>query len=179
MSDKSKTADRLIKAFFDFRKIRWHQAYPIEGVKPSEVPLLILIQKLNKEDPQGTQVSSLSRHLEIAVPTTTQLVNRLEENNYVKRENDKTDRRFVRITLTEKGENVVKKAHEHMHKSFDELTGYLGEEDTEKLISILNKIYLFYKKNNNTEELHHYRKCFHFGGAEGIKEEMENRRETE
>lgn len=63
-------------------------------------------------------IGELSNKMYLACSTTTDLVDRMEKNNLVKRVKDPNDRRVVRIHLLEEGERiieeVIKKRQEYL-----------------------------------------------------------------
>jgi DNA-binding MarR family transcriptional regulator len=53
------------------------------------------------------RMSDIAAGLEVTLPTSTSLVDRLVEKNYVVRENQADDRRVVLCRLSEAGQNVI------------------------------------------------------------------------
>lgn len=80
-------------------------------------------------------IGELSNKMYLAFSTTTDLVDRMEKNELVKRVKDENDRRVVRIHLLPEGkriiDEVIKKRQEYLR---DLLKNYSEEE-----ISLLNK----------------------------------------
>ncbi|MFL5626219.1 MAG: MarR family winged helix-turn-helix transcriptional regulator [Ktedonobacteraceae bacterium] len=64
-----------------------------------------------KGTPEGGQptVSYLAERLQLQHHSTVELINRLAENNYVRRRRDEVDQRRVIVELTEHGEEVLRK----------------------------------------------------------------------
>ncbi|MFD2881340.1 MarR family winged helix-turn-helix transcriptional regulator [Paenibacillus rhizoplanae] len=67
--------------------------------------LLICIARASHSTDLGLKVSEISRFLGLTPPTVTQLINSLEAKQMVERQADASDRRVVRIKLTEQGKN--------------------------------------------------------------------------
>lgn len=119
----------------------------MNGHKPSEMTLLICLAKNSHSSGEGLKVSELSRFLEITPPTVTQLINSLSAKEMVVRQADPSDRRVVRIKLTEQGMRITRKAKAHMDASLNKLVDYLGEEDSSQLAELLLKVHTFIEDN--------------------------------
>jgi DNA-binding MarR family transcriptional regulator len=139
------TIQTLIKSFFQFKKLAWHHI-PIDGLKHSELFVLIRIKESNRLDDSGIMISEISRNLKVAPPTVTQLVNGLVTNRFVERSTDKEDRRAVRIKLTEKGESAVKKAQDALTDTFGGLVEFLGEDKSSELSDLLGQVFTYFKR---------------------------------
>lgn len=135
---------RLLAALKTLRRAHWQQS--VEGHKPSEMTLLICIAK-RSQSTEGIKVSELSRFMGLTPPTVTQLINSLEAKDMVERQADPTDRRVVRIKLTEQGEIVTRKAKGHMDDMLGRLVEYLGEEESNQLADLLLKVHAFAGEN--------------------------------
>ncbi|MBU5466548.1 MarR family transcriptional regulator [Virgibacillus sp. MSJ-26] len=85
---------------------------------PITSPQFIALQWLIEEG--NLTIGELSQKNGLAFSTTTDLVDRMEKNNLVKRIKDENDRRVVRIHVLNKGRNIIK---EVIHKRQD----FLGD----------------------------------------------------
>lgn len=68
-------------------------------------PQFVALQWLFEEG--DMTIGELSNKMYLACSTTTDLVDRMEKNNLVKRVKDPNDRRVVRIHLLEEGERII------------------------------------------------------------------------
>ncbi|WP_231584371.1 MULTISPECIES: MarR family winged helix-turn-helix transcriptional regulator [Paenibacillus] len=141
----SPMGEELLRAFRLFRRADWRQK-PVAGYKPSEIMALICIG--NQEDCKscGIQVSELSRMLRVTSPTVTQLIKGMENDGLVERNMDQTDRRAVRVTLTDKGETIMDQSLAVFKTSFEGLVDYLGEEDSRKLAELLGRVFEYFQE---------------------------------
>jgi len=130
-------------AFVQFRRLQWHQD-SLFGLTPSEVKVLFCI-KSAAPDGAGVKVSELSNLLHVAAPTATQQANSLERAGFVQRSGDPDDRRVVRITLTDKGEEATRLAWQAFSAAFAGLVKHLGEEDSEKLADLLTRAFAYFQ----------------------------------
>ena len=108
--------------------------------------VLLCIKKQVDAESSGLMVSELSQYLHVTSPTVTQLVNSLKKSGLVERNMDLVDRRAVRIKLTEKGEEVAKKANDGFTASFTGLIAYLGEDQSNQLAELLSKSFEYFQE---------------------------------
>lgn len=142
-NDENTAAHRLMESFTRLKRIKWHPI-PIEGLTHAELMVLFCIKKKVKPEESGLKVSELSNFLNVAPPTITQSINSLDKNGFVLRKMDAKDRRAVQISLTVKGENAIKEAERNFLISFNKLSDFLGEEDSNKLADLLSKVYTYF-----------------------------------
>ncbi len=93
------------------------------------------------------KVSEISRLLGLTPPTVTQLVNSLEAKQMVVRQADASDRRVVRIKLTEQGKIITRRARDHMDVTLNRLVEHLGEDECNQLADLLQKVHRFIEDN--------------------------------
>ena len=136
---ESTTAQKLLKAFMQFRKTGWHDR-KIAGYNPSEFKVLAAIYQGPNDEKADMKVSEISQKLHVTPPTVTQIINTLEKDGLVERTVDPNDRRAVKINLTPNGETAVIQARKAFFESFSGLIDHLGEEDSEKLAELLTKV---------------------------------------
>lgn len=97
-------------------------------------------------------MSELSNALDVTSPTVTQLINSLEASGLVERRMDSSDRRAVRVTLTEQGSELTEMAMQSFFGRFMEMYEYLGEEQSEQLSELLEKVTGFLSEYQSREE---------------------------
>lgn len=150
---KQTTTHQLMKSVIQFGRADWQNRTVALGYKPSEITMLICIMNNVTSDHPGMKVSDISSILHVTSPTVTQLINRLETNELVKRTMDQKDRRAVRVNLTDKGEKTALKAKDVFAAYFTGLVEYLGEEQSIQLAELLSKatVYLKEKRTNGVD----------------------------
>ena len=77
------------------------------GLSSGQARVLLI---LNNKD--GIKQKELSERLGISAPSLTTLIDRMENNNLVRREPDASDGRASRIHLTSKGLEIISKVNE-------------------------------------------------------------------
>ena len=143
------TAQKLFRSFMQFSKAQWHQR-SIAGCTPSEIRVLFSIKKGVKPDATDIKVSEISKLLHVTSPTVTQLLKGLEASGLIERNIDPADRRAVGITLTEKGKMVTQQAADAFLASFQGLTEYLGEEQSNQLAELLLRASLYFRERETS-----------------------------
>lgn len=95
-----------------------------------------------------TRMSEIGKILKVSKPNITFLVDKLEEQGLISRENDKDDRRAINILLTEKGRRVIEESKSSLYRKIIGKLSLLSEEDLQNLqvsletsFGILEKLY--------------------------------------
>jgi DNA-binding MarR family transcriptional regulator len=88
---------------------------------------------------KNPNLTELSVKLKITKPSTTALIDKLEEKNYLIKVKSDADRRTAHVHLTKKGENASRIQEEVNKKLAEELSGNLSQEENKKLLKLLNK----------------------------------------
>ena len=90
-----------IRRFLHFSE----EAARASGLEPQQHQMLLALRAV--ADPQGPTVGSLADHLLIRHHSAVGLIDRLEERGLVERARGNSDRRQVRVRLTEAGERTL------------------------------------------------------------------------
>lgn len=143
----SPAARNLMEAFTRFHRLKWRKS-PVEGLKPSEIAVLLNIKKTVKPKSPGVKVSDISHSLQVAAPTITQLINSLEADGFVERTMDKADRRAVRVNITTKGEGAIDEASKSFSVFFNGLVEHLGEVKSNELAELLSEVFVYFNENS-------------------------------
>lgn len=129
---------KLIEIFERLSKAEWRR-HPFFKGKSSEIRTLLCIKNIASENKVVT-VSEISKKMSVTSPTVTQIVKNLNEHGYIERTVDPKDKRYVDITLTSKGEEVVQKVREYLNLLFSGLIEKLGEEKSIMLVELLEQV---------------------------------------
>ena len=139
------TARKLLDVLVRFRRHGWQQS-SLGGLTRGEVGTLFHIWKAGAEDEAGAKVSDISTLMNVAPPSVTQQLNALEKQGYVERKMDKEDRRVVRVSLTSKGQIILKQASDDFLSSITGLMNYLGEQDSLVLTDLLVRVSDYFQR---------------------------------
>lgn len=89
-------------------------------------PQFEALQYLIKED--NLTIGELSTKMYLACSTVTDLLDRMERNELVKRVKDDNDRRIVRITVLQKGHDLIKRVMENRVNYVESILSELDED---------------------------------------------------
>lgn len=141
------SGEKIYQAMQKFQKLGVTSKFAGE-LPRSEIMMLKMIN-LDTSQNEGVTISTLSERLEISKSAVSQMINVLEDKGYVERITTKNDRRIVYVRLTESGEQSLEKSLQSLLKHLNQVFDKMGEEDTETLLELLNKLYIIvsdYKK---------------------------------
>ncbi len=91
-------------------------------------------------------MGELSKNMGVATPRTTVLVDALEKKGILKRVRDSTDRRVIKVRLTEKGGELRKKFNQQRRQETETLLLKFNEKDRLELLDAMDKITKTLKK---------------------------------
>ena len=86
-------------------------------------------------------IGELSTKMYLAFSTTTDLVDRMEQNDLVVRERDTRDRRVVRVHLLEKGEQIITEVVEKRQGYLQDVVKDFDDSEVEVLSTLLLRMY--------------------------------------
>lgn len=112
------------------------------GVTPAQYALLRLLWK------KDGQVSAiLGERLQLDSATVTGIIDRLEQNGFIKRRLDPKDRRNRLIFLTEKGRSIQNILSKKMNEMNDAVMSHFDEDEFQQFKKILYDIGIKNKVN--------------------------------
>jgi DNA-binding MarR family transcriptional regulator len=109
----------------------------LEGLDITIQQFIVMDLIYNKECPK---MGDLAAETGLTMSNMTAMTDRLIEHNYVQRKDDPEDRRVVRVCLTSKAKELIKKAIGKKRKGLDILLGKISESDRESLARIIGKM---------------------------------------
>lgn len=129
-----------------------HNVKCLELIPHSEFMTLLVIERsLEKceNNQPGIKVTDIAKKLEITKPAASKMLSIIEQKNYIERIADRSDRRVVYIALTDTGKKLLKDANQYMERLTNSVMDAMGEEDSETLIRLLNKLYRIMEEGKN------------------------------
>lgn len=136
----------LMHALYQMRHLGHNQVMR-GAVSNGEFFILVFIgdavgeKKKKGELPEAVTVSEIAKMAEMALPAVSRTIRNLEEKGYVRRVDNKADRRQVFVERTEKGEQILKEAYENTKIRVQHLVNGLGKDDTRELIRLMQKVH--------------------------------------
>jgi DNA-binding MarR family transcriptional regulator len=88
----------------------------------------------------------LSEKLNISKPAVSQMINVLEQKQLVERQIFKDDRRLWSISLTEKGNQVLKEGKNEILHKINIVLDKMGKEDSVIFLGLLEKYFVIFKE---------------------------------
>ena len=110
------------------------------GRRSGEIAILRCIMH-HTDGPNGEiKPSQISALMGLQQPSITPSLRSLEEQGYVRRRNSDMDRREVYFSITDKTLEMAAEERRRTATMFAGLAEYLGEEDTRKLMEIMDRV---------------------------------------
>jgi DNA-binding MarR family transcriptional regulator len=104
-------------------------------LRPVEFTMLALIN----QNPGGSP-AQLAKALAVTAPNVTMWIDRLEQQGWVVRERDETDKRALKLRLTTRGATIVGKATEQVLAGEERAFATLSAGERTILIELLHKV---------------------------------------
>lgn len=129
---------RLFDAAARMRKQRQEPPVP-KGITPAEMHAIMAVSRLEGE---GRKVRSgdIAKCGQATPSAVSQTLKSLEEKGLIMRQRDKGDSRAVTVHLTEGGRAFSARGRELHEQMIDEVLTYLGSEDAEHLVRIVERL---------------------------------------
>ncbi len=132
----TRSASQSLRAWMDVvmhRSMRgWSQFAKGTGLS---MPQFSILMQLHHKGACG--VSDISERFDISNAAASQLVDKLVQGGYVKRDEDPSDRRSKLLNLTAKGTGLIQQGVEQRHRWMDELLKNLSTEEKTKVSEAL------------------------------------------
>ncbi len=98
----------------------------------------IALQWVN--DSSGITIGQVAKNLDLAYSTTTDIIDRLEKNGFVRRERSETDKRLVQVNIEPTGLELIERVIEKRIEFIEEITQDLDLNEKELLTKLLEKM---------------------------------------
>lgn len=96
---------------------------------------------LTLRDNPDITMGELCEKLLLACSTATDLIDRMENNGYLERKRDSQDRRVIRLSITEKGKQVISEVIAARRRYVSSMLAKLSEEEKADLANSLEKLH--------------------------------------
>lgn len=88
---------------------------------------------------EGLTLSELSKSMSVSKPNVTTLIDRMENNGFVKRVQDKNDRRSSKLAVTNEGLRIFDLTQPRKEKFVKDVFSFLTEAELKKANELLQK----------------------------------------
>lgn len=102
------------------------------------LPQFVLLDFLWRNGP--AKMTELARTMSVTTAAMTGIITRLVRDNYACRNYDLKDRRIIRIGITQRGENLVKKINLNRREMIIDIFGRISEAERRDYLRILEHI---------------------------------------
>ena len=147
MNNKSNNIDtkKFIDTFENLSRIERHNQ-TVMGIKKSEARVLLCVEFLHEEKKCKVNISEISKNLSITPPSATEFVKNLINKGYLEKHIDQKDKRFIEITLTDEGKEILKGLKEYFDSLFSGIIERLGTEQSKLLIELLDIVNIYFNE---------------------------------
>ena len=87
-----------------------------------------------------SKMCAIAKFMSVTTAAMTGMIDRLERYGYVKREPEPGDRRIIKVILTQKGSELVKKINIRRREMILDIFGRVSETDRSDYLRVLMKI---------------------------------------
>ncbi|MCQ4212316.1 MULTISPECIES: MarR family winged helix-turn-helix transcriptional regulator [Streptomyces] len=129
-------AEQLLRLTRRLHRIQKRQLEPV-GITPAQSRLLRTL--VHYETPP--RMADLAQRLEVVPRAVTTVVDGLEANDLVRRMPDPTNRRVIRIELTDKGRAALRELRSARRAAAEEILAPLDAEQRAQLTVLLNALF--------------------------------------
>lgn len=129
---------RLFDAAARMRKQRKEPPAP-EGVTPAEMYAIMAVSRLEGEG-RKVRPGDIAKCGQATPSAVSQILKSLDEKGLITRQRDKGDSRAVAVHLTKDGCAFSARARELHEQIIDEVLTYLGSEDAEHFVRIMERL---------------------------------------
>jgi len=102
------------------------------------LPQFLILDFLYRNE--DSKMSDLARFMSVSTAAMTGMIERIVKYGYAIRESEPHDRRVIRIKLTAKGSELVKKINQKRRQMIIEIFGRVSEKDRSDYLRVLAKI---------------------------------------
>jgi MarR family transcriptional regulator, organic hydroperoxide resistance regulator len=102
------------------------------------LPQLLILDLLSRQG--SSKMTDLAREMKVTTAASTGIVQRLVLLGYVQREFDQNDRRIIKISLSSKGNELLKKLNQQRRELITKIFGQITEHDRSEYLRILMKV---------------------------------------
>lgn len=136
----NKKIKEMLDACYQAKRIREMLPPLPQGVMPSYIQYLDVIQSLEKQDVY-VKVSDISDELNIPRPGVTRTVKEMEKKGYLRKSASPDDGRVTYISITEEGWNLFRKYDKNYFGVLSVELNDISEEDADCMIRTIEKFY--------------------------------------
>ena len=136
----NKKIKEMLDACYQAKRIREMLPPLPQGVLPSYIQYLDMIQKLEKQGVQ-VKISDISDTMNLPRPGVTRTVKEMEKKGYLRKIASQDDGRVTYISVTEEGRKLFRKYDEQYFGELASDLNDISEADADGMIRTIEKFY--------------------------------------
>lgn len=141
---------KLMNSLMSLKNCKIHKSIHMNEFTHNQKLVMFILHDLEKEG--KISLSEIRNRMKLAPSTITPIITSLENDGYIERNIDPSDRRNIFLQISKKGLEYTKKAHMAVENAVKEYIDYMGKEDTEELIRLLTKSAEYFKERGKMNE---------------------------
>ena len=102
------------------------------------LPQFLILDFLNKKG--ECKMTEIARFMHVSTAAMTGIVERIKRCNYVERVYEPSDRRIIKVRLTYKGRELVKKVNRQRRNMIVDIFAKISQREREQYLNILMRI---------------------------------------
>jgi len=102
------------------------------------LPQFLILDFLNKKG--ECKMTEIARFMHVSTAAMTGIVERIKRCNYVERVYEPSDRRIIKVRLTDKGRELVKKVNRQRRNMIVDIFAKISQREREQYLNILMRI---------------------------------------
>jgi len=118
----------------EFYRLRSGKSYKMQITFPQFIVLDTLVRE------GGSRMTDLANLLNVTTAAMTGIIERLVRERCVRRENDRQDRRIIKVRPTAKGARIVRNAIEERKTIIGRIFGVISERERDEYLRILTLV---------------------------------------
>lgn len=99
----------------------------------------------------NTELTDIREFLSISKPAVSQMLASLEKKGYITRETNPENRKYLVVTLTPQGREILQEIDKVYTHCFQQITLAMGKQDIKEMIRLINRLHAIVNSLNNTE----------------------------
>lgn len=131
--------EQLFFANIRYRKLNLNYP-PALGIRYGEYLLMRVISGDRLYLDNNVTLSSFYNYLSITKSAVSQMLNVLEAKEYLHRDFDKSDRRKISVTLTDKGQDILNQETANIENKLKNIISRFGEDKARQFIAFLTEL---------------------------------------
>lgn len=125
---------RTIELFTNETIIRWSKAFPYN----TSISQILVLSELRQKGVR--KQSELANELGYTPGAMTNIATRLIKDAHAERVYDESDRRIIRLNITDKGKAILDKAQQTGQEMREQIFSVLTEEEVQQYLAIQQKL---------------------------------------